>query len=281
MNTFDYFLIALNIIALAWVAYKLYLIDNDNKTTHTRLGAELKRIEQLLSSEFNNLKSNIAKSSNKLDGVTNRLDNIKRSLAGIESLIKSTHVEEQGLIESNNEYISHVNSQLSQGVQSIMSKFKNTAISINSINQLLRDVIDKVNQVGYGVDSISTIQTNNQKSLIDKIDKNRKNVELGFQQVQSILVSLQKEIKNQEDLLKPFDSLILELTELYTSLEQTINNIHNEEESLSKMANKHESLIDSVKKLNKTSIDVFEILKLYILNCSLAPFEKNLSKRSR
>lgn len=283
MNTFDYLLIAiaLNIFAIAWVAYKLYSIDNDNKFTHTRLGAEFKRIEQLLSSEFNNSKSNIAKISNKLDGITNKLDNIKKIVTGIESLIKTIHVEEQRLMESNNDYISNVSSELTQNAQSTMSKFKNITHSVTSLNQLLREVIEKMNQVGYGIDSICTIQTNNHKILVEKIYKNRKTDELGFQQVQSVLISLQNEIISQGNHLKPLNSLILELTELYASLDHTIDNIYKGEKSLSNMANKHEDLIDCVRKLNKTSIDVFEILKLYILNCTLSPFEKNLTKRSR
>ncbi len=205
MTAFDYCLISLNLFALAWVAYQLYSTGNDNKIMHSQLEAKLNRIEQILSSEFGNSKSSFTKISNKLDGATNKLDNIKRGLTGIELKINSTHDEEQRLIKSNNEYVSRVNSQLVQNFQTATSKFKNITLSINSLNQLLRDVIDKVNQVGYRVDSISTIQINNQKNLIEKIDKNIKSEEIGFQQVRSIIVSLQNEIKDQENLLKPFE----------------------------------------------------------------------------
>lgn len=281
MNAFEYFLVSINIFALGWMLYKLHSIGNNINTNYIQLDSKLKRVEQTLLTELNILKGSFAKTSNKLDGAIYKLDNLKKILSNIESQSISIHTEEQRSIELTNEFISRVNTQLSQSVQSIMSKFKNVSNSNATLNQLMRDTLDKTTQIGYGIDAISSIQTNNQRILVDKIDKIKKTEEIGFQQVHTSLGLLQEEIRKQENLLKPLEKLIFELTDLYASLEETIEIIHLEEKSISSMANKHEALIDSVKKLNQTSIDVFEILKLYILNCSLSPFEKNLTKRSR
>lgn len=281
MTFFDYCLIAVNLFALFWILFKLYSIANENKDKYIELEAKLKKVEQTFSSEFNNIKSIAAKTSNKLDGVIYKLDSLKKTLSNIEYQISSALTEEQRLIGSVGEKVSYLNSQLSQSVQTIMSKFKTVANSNAALNQLMRDSLDKTNQINYGIDAVTTIQTNNQKILVEKFDKIIKSEELGFKQANASLTSLQEEILKQENLLKPLESLILELTELYVSLEKTIGEIHQEEKSLSTMANKHEALIEAVKKLNQTSVDVFEILKLYILNCSLSPFEKNLTKRSR
>lgn len=281
MTVLDYCLIAFNIVALCWILYKLSCIGNESNAKYIQIESKLKRIEQAFSAEFNNLKSITAKTSNKLDGVIYKLDNIKKTLSSIENQISSARIEDRRLIETVNENVISVNSQLFQGVQSIMSKLKNIANSTTTSIQLLRDSLQKIEQTNHGIDSISVCQITSQRTLIEKLDKTQKSAELGLQQVNMSLASLQDEIKVQENLLKPLESLILELTDIYASIEKTIGEIHLEEKSLSTMANKHEALIEAVKKLNQTSVDVFEILKLFILNCSLSPFEKNLTKRSR
>lgn len=283
MNSLTLFLIALatiNILALCWVIYKLHSIGNDSETNFFLLKGQLKRIEKSFSVEFAKLTSFSSNMSVKLNNAINQLDNLKNTLSRIESRIISSHFEDQGSFEDISEKMSSLNTMLSRNFQSVTTNFSKVTDSNKVLLQVIQKSLDKSNQLSSGLDSISTTLTTHHNFLVEKIDKIKRSGDTGLQQLNLSLTSLQEEIVKHENLLKPLESFIFDLNVLYDSLEKTIENIYEEEKSLSSMANKHEELIEYVKKLNRTSVDVFEILKLVVLNYSLFPFEKNLTQDS-
>lgn len=267
----DYSLIASVVIGFVVIWFKLCFVEKN-------ILDQIRQGNQVQTSKLYVLERLIARLSDKNDGLNSKLDNQKVTLG---KLGKQLDVAQASTVQSINNALSDILAASSQNQQSIVGNFNALKSSISGLNQLSRDCLDKANQIGYGVDTISSAQVNNHNVLLKRFEKLSMYDEFEFQKVRETIAMLQSELKMHGAHLQPLYDTLSNLEQLNISIKSTILKIQEEEETVASMANKHESLIETVRNLNKTSVEIFELLKIFILNYSLSSFEDISNKYAK
>ena len=93
-----------------------------------------------------------------------------------------------------------------------------------------------------------------------------------------ILNTLFKETEGIKESLSQYQERITQIDELYKNLENLCSNEDvrnsNIESLLSSIVDKHKQICDATIKMNKTSTDIFEFMKLYLVHTTLDNFKK-------
>ena len=208
-------------------------------------------LRSLISRNLQKLENNISQSSKSNEGrieymeerVTNEIQN------ATEVIKSSVHQSHAGLSKSFKTKLSEVNAELAD------------------IHQSLREFKDEIlrtqAQSFYGIEAKYSNISNEERAYLDK----------QFRAVHNEHTTLDKSIQDVAlvmsthlDSLKPLEELFGRLNTLYNKLLSLDNDILTQEKSLNGMVEKHVKISEYTQELQKTSKDIFDLMKLMLMD---------------
>lgn len=208
-------------------------------------------LRSLISRNLQKLENNISQSSKSNEGrieymeerVTNEIQN------ATEVIKSSVHQSHAGLSKSFKTKLSEVNAELAD------------------IHQGLREFKDEIlrtqAQSFYGIETKYSNISNEERAYLDK----------QFRAVHNEHTTLDKSIQDVAlvmrthlDSLKPLEELFGRLNTLYNKLLSLEKDILTQEKSLNGMVEKHVKISEYTQELQKTSKDIFDLMKLMLMD---------------
>ncbi len=208
-------------------------------------------LRSLISRNLQKLENNISQSSKSNEGrieymeerVTNEIQN------ATEVIKSSVHQSHAGLSKSFKTKLSEVNAELAD------------------IHQGLREFKDEIlrtqAQSFYGIETKYSNISNEERAYLDK----------QFRAVHNEHTTLDKSIQDVAlvmrthlDSLKPLEDLFGRLNTLYNKLLSLEKDILTQEKSLNGMVEKHVKISEYTQELQKTSKDIFDLMKLMLMD---------------
>lgn len=208
-------------------------------------------LRSLISRNQQKLENNISQSSKSNEGrieymeerVTNEIQN------ATEVIKSSVHQSHAGLSKSFKTKLSEVNAELAD------------------IHQSLREFKDEIlrtqAQSFYGIEAKYSNISNEERAYLEKQFRSVHNEHTTLDKsIQDVAVVMRTHL----DSLKPFEDLFGRLNTLYNKLLSLEKDILTQEKSLNGMVEKHVKISEYTQELQKTSKDIFDLMKLMLMD---------------
>lgn len=208
-------------------------------------------LRSLISRNQQKLENNISQSSKSNEGrieymeerVTNEIQN------ATEVIKSSVHQSHAGLSKSFKTKLSEVNAELAD------------------IHQGLREFKDEIlrtqAQSFYGIETKYSNISNEERAYLDKqfraVHNEHTTIDKSIQDVALVM-------RTHLDSLKPLEELFGRLNTLYNKLLSLEKDILTQEKSLNGMVEKHVKISEYTQELQKTSKDIFDLMKLMLMD---------------
>lgn len=210
----------------------------------------------------NTLRSLVSKNQQKLESVINQSSNTIIGRIGcledriINEIQSSTNVI-QGAIQ-------HSHSGLSK---SFKSKLNDLGSELTELHQDLRNFKDSILQTQAqsfsGIETrLGTIRSEEHRFIEHELQTIHKNNSTLDKSLQDIC----KGIKPNLDSIKAIEDLLSRLNTLYNKIMSLDKDILNQEKSLNTMVDKHLQIVGYTQELQKTSEEIFELMKLLLMD---------------
>lgn len=188
-------------------------------------------------------KSNEARIEYMEERVTNEIQN------ATELIKSSVHQSHAGLSKSFKSKLSEVNAELAD------------------IHQSLREFKDEIlrtqAQSFYGIEAKYSNISNEERVYLEQQFRSVHNEHITLDKsIQDVAVVMRTHL----DSLKPLEELFSRLNTLYSKLLSLDNDILTQEKSLNGMVEKHMKIAEYTKELQKTSKDIFDLMKLILMD---------------
>lgn len=218
-------------------------------------------LRSLISRNQQKLENNISQSSKSNEGrieymeerVTNEIQN------ATEVIKSSVHQSHAGLSKSSKTKLSEVNAELAD------------------IHQSLREFKDEIlrtqAQSFYGIEAKYSNISNEERAYLEKQFRSVHNEHTTLDKsIQDVAVVMRTHL----DSLKPLEELFGRLNTLYNKLLSLEKDILTQEKSLNGMVEKHVKIAEYTKELQKTSKDIFDLMKLMLMDSVV---QRTISKK--
>ena len=214
----------------------------------------------------------IIKISENLDKINSQIKNNERSAKQLVSkLAKSGETRldsiNEGLLNELRSSTDEIKGYVQHSHSNLAKSFKNELSDINSELVDLNRVLPELK------DSILSAQAQSFYSVERTINAGQKNIEQQFKSVHTECTNIEnslqdaiKLIKAQVETLRPIEELLNRLNKLYDKLIKLDTELLSQENSLGKMVNKHTQLLETTQVLQRTSEDIFDLLKLLTMD---------------
>ena len=263
---------------------QMIMVQFSNHTAH--LIDDAKKNQQSLSDLINvlsiflkQMKSDITDNSKKIQDNSNKIGTLGNTV-------------EKSITSSSNNTIS----QLNNGFKNLISKQEphanevttgiNTIIrNINDFNRLIKQhlqileasEINNTNRIDTSITALTSTLNKHLDSIATKciqvIDSER-NLHQG---TQISFNGLKDTLTQYVSQLRQFDNMFDNLKNLYTKILEEEEKIANQESSLTTMVARHSQILEMTSQLNNTSNEIFEFMKLYLIQFTLDNFKQELS----
>lgn len=261
------------ILALAVIIFLyLWLGKKRNEAVLDELRKALSGINTISGSVTNNERQAVSR-DNSLRSL------ISRNLQKLENNISQSSKSNEGRIEYMSERVTNeiqnatevIKSSVHQSHAGISKSFKTKLNEVNAeladIHQGLREYKDEIlrtqAQSFYGIETKYSNISNEERVYLDK----------QFRAVHNEHTSLDKSIQDVAlvmrthlDSLKPLEELFGRLNTLYNKLLSLEKDILTQEKSLNGMLEKHVKISEYTQELQKTSKDIFDLMKLMLMD---------------
>lgn len=208
-------------------------------------------LRSLISRNQQKLENNISQSSKSNEGrieymeerVTNEIQN------ATEVIKSSVHQSHAGLSKSSKTKLSEINAELAD------------------IHQSLREFKDEIlrtqAQSFYGIEAKYSNISNEERAYLEKQFMSVHNEHTTLDKsIQDVAVVMRTHL----DSLKPLEELFGDLNTLYNKLLSLEKDILTQEKSLNGMVEKHVKISEYTQELQKTSKDIFDLMKLMLMD---------------
>lgn len=261
------------ILALAVITFLyLWLGKKRNEAVLDELRKVLSGINTISGSVTNNERQAVSR-DNSLRSL------ISRNQQKLENSISQSSKSNEGRIEYMSERVTNeiqnatevIKSSVHQSHAGLSKSFKTKLSEVNAeladIHQGLREFKDEIlrtqAQSFYGIETKYSNISNEERAYLDK----------QFRAVHNEHTTLDKSIQDVAlvmsthlDSLKPLEELFGRLNTLYNKLLSLDNDILTQEKSLNGMVEKHVKISEYTQELQKTSKDIFDLMKLMLMD---------------
>ena len=261
------------ILALAVIIFLyLWLGKKRNEAVLDELRKALSGINTISGSVTNNERQAVSR-DNSLRSL------ISRNQQKLENSISQSSKSNEGRIEYMSEQVTNeiqnatevIKSSVHQSHAGLSKSFKTKLSEVNAeladIHQSIREFKDEIlrtqAQSFYGIETKYSNISNEERAYLDK----------QFRAVHNEHTTLDKSIQNVAlvmrthlDSLKPLEELFGRLNTLYNKLLSLEKDILTQEKSLNGMVEKHVKISEYTQELQKTSKDIFDLMKLMLMD---------------
>ena len=271
------FLVVLFIAFLAIINLILFL--RIGKKRNERIITDLNFVINTITTSTSSLEQNANSRENSMRSLFSKIENlISRNGQKVESLITQT-------ARNNDSKINIIGDRLSSEIQSstnviqaaiqhshsglsksFKSKLNEIATELTELHQNLREIKDEIlrtqAQSFNGLETrISALHKEEHKFIEHKLEYISKEQTNASKCVQEVT----KNINNHFTSIKPLEELLGRLNTLYNKLISLDKDILNQEKSLNGMVEKHTKILEYTQDLQKTSEDIFDMMKLMLM----------------
>lgn len=223
----------------------------------------------------------------------------RHTLSNLFSMVQNLQAQTNKGIRENSNKIGELNSSLAYSISESTSRIKESLQHLNSDEQQLRKSIQT------GIDNIIRNVTDFNKSierhlkmLEESDDKNTKRLDASITSLASslkshtekIMTSCNQMMTTDKELhqktrssfdtmninlskyltqLLQFDAMYNNLQNLYTNILEEEEKISKQESSLTSMVSRHSQILEITSEMNKTSREIFEFMKLYLIQSTI------------
>lgn len=222
------------------------------------INSQIKKNESSATARDSTLNKQITTHQQKLEQLVNKL--AKSGETRLDSINEGLLNELRSSTDEIKGYIQHSHSNLAKSFKSKLSDINSELVDLNRILPELKDsILSAQAQSFYSVErTINEGQKN--------IGQQLKSVHTECTNIESSLQDAIKLIKVQVETLKPIEELLHRLNKLYDKLILLDKDLQNQEKSLGKMVDKHTKLSETTQALQRTSEDIFDLLKLLTMD---------------
>ena len=222
------------------------------------INSQIKKNESSATARDSTLNKQITTHQQKLEQLVNKL--AKSGETRLDSINEGLLNELRSSTDEIKGYIQHSHSNLAKSFKSKLSDINSELVDLNRILPELKDsILSAQAQSFYSVErTINEGQKN--------IGQQLKSMHTECTNIESSLQDAIKLIKVQVETLRPIEELLNRLNKLYDKLILLDSNLRSQEKSLGKMVDKHTQLSETTQVLQKTSEDIFDLLKLLTMD---------------
>lgn len=264
-------------------------IRNSDKAIKTHVSSENNAIKQMIMAQFSSQTIKLVE-----DVEINR-----HTLSNLVSMVQNLQAQTNKGIRENSNKIGELNSTLAYSISESTSRIKEAIQHLGSdeqqhskaiqagIDMVFRNVTDFNNTIERHLNMLEESDDKNTKRLDTSITSLASSLKLHTEKITSScnqIMATDKELhqktKSSFDLmnenlmkyltqLKQFDVLYNNLQKLYTKLLEEEEKISKQESSLASMVSRHSQIFEITSEMNKTSREIFEFMKLYLIQSTI------------
>ena len=269
-------------------------IRNSDKSIRDHVTTENNAIKQIIMAQFSSQTSKLVE-----DVEINR-----HTLSNLVSMVQSLQSQTSKGIKENSNKIGELNSSISYAISETDSRTKEYIQHLSSEEQQhSKAILADIDMVFRNVSEFNQAIERHLKLLEDTDDKNTKRIDTSIASLSSSLklhkdniTSICTQILNTENelhqktkssfdvmngqlakyllQLKQIDVLYDNLQKLYTKLLGEEEKISKQESSLAAMVSRHSQIFEITSEMNNTSKEIFEFMKLYLIQSTLDNFKR-------
>lgn len=269
-------------------------IRNSDKSIKAHVTSENNAIKQMIMAQFSSQTVKLVE-----DVVINR-----HTLSNLVSMVQSLQSQTSKGIKENSNKIGELNSSISYSISETASRTKDYIQHLSSDEkQHSKAILAGIDMIFKTVSDFNKAIERHLKLLEETDDKNTKRLDTSIASLSSSLklhkenitsictqiLNTEKELhqktKSSFDVmngqlskyllqLKQIDSLYDNLQKLYTKLLGEEEKISKQESSLAAMVSRHSQIFEITSEMNNTSKEIFEFMKLYLIQSTLDNFKK-------
>lgn len=269
-------------------------IRNSDKSIKAHVSSENNAIKQMIMAQFSSQTVKLVE-----DVVINR-----HTLSNLVSMVQSLQSQTSKGIKENSNKIGELNSSISYSISETASRTKDYIQHLSSDEkQHSKAILAGIDMIFKTVSDFNKAVERHLKLLEETDDKNTKRLDTSIASLSSSLklhkenvtslctqvLNTEKELhqktKSSFDVmnsqlskyllqLKQIDTLYDNLQKLYTKLLGEEEKISKQESSLVAMVSKHSQILEITSEMNNTSKEIFEFMKLYLIQSTLDNFKK-------
>lgn len=269
-------------------------IRNSDKSIKAHVSSENNAIKQMIMAQFSSQTVKLVE-----DVVINR-----HTLSNLVSMVQSLQSQTSKGIKENSNKIGELNSSISYSISETASRTKDYIQHLSSDEkQHSKAILAGIDMIFKTVSDFNKAVERHLKLLEETDDKNTKRLDTSIASLSSSLKlhkenvtslctqvfntekELHQKTKSSFDVmnsqlskyllqLKQIDTLYDNLQKLYTKLLGEEEKISKQESSLVAMVSRHSQILEITSEMNNTSKEIFEFMKLYLIQSTLDNFKK-------
>lgn len=280
-------------------------VNTNRKEITTTIRMSDKSIKAHVTSENNAIRQMItAQFSNQTVKLVEEVEINRHTLLKLVNMVQNLQAQTSKGIKENSNKIGELNSSISYTISETASRTKeyikclssneqqNSKAILAGIDMVFRNVSDFNKTIEQHLDLLEGINDKNAKRLDSSIASLSSSLKLHKEQITSTCTQilnaekeLHKKTRGSFDImngqlskymlqLKQIDVLYDNLQKLYIKLLEEEKNFSKQESSLTTMVLRHSQIFEITSEMNKTSKEIFEFMKLYLIQSSLDNLKK-------
>lgn len=150
---------------------------------------------------------------------------------------------------------------------------------IQHIKSIEKDLKSEIVKVQGGINTLSkqlTVISEQEKKLFSKIEE----IESDMDDDMEAFEGITKVCKDQFNTLKPLEKTLSDLKELYNKLLSEEKKFSEQEKNINSLVERHVKITELSVATNKTTKDVFELMRVYLMN-SIVEYTERLNKSQK
>lgn len=269
-------------------------IRNSDKSIKAHVTSENNALKQMIMAQFSNQTVRLVE-----DVEINR-----HTLSNLVSIVQNLQFQTSKGIKENSNKITELNNSIPYAISEMANRTKESIQHLNSDEQQhSKSILAGIDMVFRNISEFNKTIVRHLKLLADTNDKNTKrldtsivsllsslklhkeqissictqnlNAEKGLhQKTQSSFDGMNSQLSKYLIQLKQMDALYNNLQKLYTKLLGEEEKIAKQEYSLTAMVSRHSQIFEITSEMNKTAKEIFEFMKLYLVESTLDNFKK-------
>ena len=213
-------------------------------------------------SRDNSLRSLISRNQQKQESCINQLQkNNEYQIVFMGDRITNEIHTATSVIQSS---IKSFQSGLSTSIKPKLDEIKAELVDVTqSIHDFKDEILRTQAQSFYGIEANYSSVSNEERTYLDKQFRSIHNEYTALDKsIQDVAGVMRTHLKS----LKPLEELLGRLNTLYNKLQSLDKDILTQEKSLNGMVEKHMKIVEYTKELQKTSKDIFDLMKLMLMD---------------
>lgn len=238
-----------------------FVINTITTSTNTLEQNAISR-EHSMRSLFSKSENIISRNGQKLESlITQSARNNESKISVIEERLSNEIQSSTNVIQAA---IQHSHSGLSK---SFKSKLNEINTELTELHQKLREIKDEIlRDQALSFNGLETKISNFRSEEHRFIEHKLENISKEQANVNKCVQEITKNINNHFTSIKPLEELLGRLNTLYNKLISLDKDILNQEKSLNGMVEKHTKILEYTQDLQKTSEDIFDMMKLMLMD---------------